>query len=99
MNQEYEGSRLPYNERKVLIPVEILQNVWIGMIVVLIPGITIGDGVIVRRSPDANQDVPPLSVAGNQPMWLLIERDSSHYETLDQRGAYSGMSGYERKRQ
>lgn len=65
----------------------------------IIPGITIGDGAIVRLGSVTNQDVPSLCVAGNQPTWLLIEQDSSHYETLDQRGAYSGMSGYERKRQ
>jgi maltose O-acetyltransferase len=53
------------------------------MIVVIVPGITIGDGAIVGMGSVVNQDVPPLSIVGNQPTWLLIAQDSSHYETLD----------------
>lgn len=98
MNHEYEGNRLPYDERRVLKPVEIGRNVWIGMNVSIVPGITIGDGAIVGMGSVVNQDVPPLTVIGNQPVRLLKERDSAHYEKLDQDGAYSGVSGYEWKK-
>jgi len=43
-----------------------------------------------------SQDVPALAVIGNQPFRLLKERDAARYESLDQAGAHSGMSGYER---
>ena len=95
MNHEYEGVQLPYDERKVLKSVEIGRNVWIGMNVAIVPGVTIGDGAIVGMGTVVSRDVPPLAVIGNQPARLLKERDSAHYETLDQSGAHSGMSGYE----
>ena len=94
MNHEYEGNRLPYDERKVLKSVEIGRNVWIGMNVTIVPGVTIGDGSIIGMGTVVTQDVPPLAVIGNQPARLLKERDPAHYEALDQTGAHSGTSGY-----
>ena len=98
MNHDYEGNRLPYDEHKVLKPVEIGRNVWIGMNVVIIPGVTIGDGAIIGMGAVVAQDVPPLSMVGNQPMRTLKERDAGHYESLEQVQAYSGISGYEWQR-
>jgi maltose O-acetyltransferase len=98
MNHDYEGTRLPYDERKVLKPVEIGRNVWIGMNVAIVPGVTIGDGAIVGMGSVVTQDVLPLAVIGNQPTRLLKERDPAHYKNLDQGGAHSGTSGYEWKR-
>lgn len=94
MNHEYEGSRLPYDERKVLKSVEIGRNVWIGMNVAIVPGVVIGDGAIVGMGSVVTQDVLPLAIIGNQPARLLKERDSAHYEALDQAGEHSGISGY-----
>jgi maltose O-acetyltransferase len=95
MNHEYEGTRLPYDEHKVLKSVEIGRNVWIGMNVAIVPGVTIGDGAIVGMGSVVTHDLPPLAVIGNQPPRLLKERDSAHYEALDQAGAHGGISGHE----
>ena len=49
MNHDYEGERLPYDEKKVLKSVEIGRNVWIGMNVCIVPGVTIGEGAIIGQ--------------------------------------------------
>jgi len=98
MNHKYEGIRLPYDENKMLKPVEIGRNVWVGMNVVIVPGITIGDGAIIGMGAVVAQDIPALTIIGSQPVRILKERDASHYEALEHGQLYSGMSGYEWQR-
>ena len=99
MNHDYEGERLPYDEKKVLKSVEIGRNVWIGMNVSIVPGVTIGNGAIIGMGAVVAQDVPSLAVIGNQPIRTLKERNADHYEALEQEKSYSGMSGYEWRRE
>jgi maltose O-acetyltransferase len=94
MNHDYEGERLPYDENKVLKSVEIGRNVWIGMNVTIVPGVTIGDGAIIGMGAVVAREIPPLAVIGSQPVRILKERDSTHYESLEREEGYSGMSGY-----
>lgn len=94
MNHDYQGQRLPYDEGKILKPVEIGRNVWIGMNVVIAPGVTIGDGAIIGMGSVVAQDVPALAVVGGQPVRVLKQRAADHYQALEQQGRYGGMSGY-----
>jgi maltose O-acetyltransferase len=94
MNHDYEGERLPYDEKKVLKSVEIGRNVWIGMNVSIVPGVIIGDGAIIGMGAVVAQNVPPLAVIGSQPTRMLKARNVEHYDTLEREAAYSGMSGY-----
>ena len=59
------------------------RNVWIGMNVNIIPGITIGDDAIVGLGTTITKDVPSCAVVGGPKQRILGDRDKAHYETLD----------------
>lgn len=92
-NHDYEGTAIPYDANYVLKPVYIEDNVWIGMNVSIIPGLTIGHGAVVGMGSVVTKDVPPLAVVGGNPATTLKFRDVSHYEELVSRGCFGGSSG------
>jgi len=92
-NHNYEGTRLPYDEKKVLKPVTIGRNVWIGMNVCIVPGITIGDGAIIGMGTVVSKDVPPLAIVGSSPPVILKYRDPAHYKALEEAGKFGGRNG------
>ncbi len=54
----------------------IIENdVWIGTRVVLMPGITVGEGSIVGAGAVVNKDVPPFSIVGGVPAIVIRMRD------------------------
>ncbi len=82
-NHDYESNDLPY-EYNVYIhkPVVIGCNVWIGGNVLIIPGVSIGDGAIVAAGTVVTTNVEPLAIVGNQPMRTIKYRNQEHYEKL-----------------
>jgi len=93
MNHDYEGKRLPVDDNDVYKPVHIGRNVWIGMNVVVAPGTTIEDGVIVGAGCTVAGHVPALSIIGNQKYRLLKKRDPERYYRLEREKQYAGISG------
>lgn len=52
-------------------PVIIGKNVWIGDKATILPGVTIGDGVVVGANSVVTKNVPPYSVVGGNPAIIL----------------------------
>lgn len=52
-------------------PVIIEDNVWIGEMVCIMPGVTIGHGSIIGANAVVTKDVPPYSVWGGNPAHLI----------------------------
>ena len=52
---------------KVMQPVKIGRDVWIGSHAVLLPGTTIGDGAVVAAGAVVNGKVPAYHVVGGVP--------------------------------
>lgn len=48
-------------------PVTIGNDVWIGRRAMIMPGVTIGDGVIIGAGAVVTKDIPPYSVVGGVP--------------------------------
>ncbi len=48
-------------------PVSIGNNVWIGIGVIVLPGVTIGDGAVIGAGSVVTKDIPPYAVAFGSP--------------------------------
>ena len=94
VNHNYKGQCLPYDADMILKPVKIEDNVWIGINVTLVPGITIGEGAIIGMGSVVTQDVPPLAIVGSPSPRVLKHRDQLQYEKLNTLKHYGGMSGF-----
>jgi acetyltransferase-like isoleucine patch superfamily enzyme len=94
INHNYEGECLPYDHEMIAKPVVIEDNVWIGVDVVICPGVTVGEGAIIGMGCVVSSDVPPLSIVGGQKQRVLKYRDKNHYEKLKAESLFGFASGF-----
>jgi len=52
-------------------PVSIEDNVWIGANVVVLPGVTIGEGSVITANSVVHKDVPRMCIAGGNPAVVI----------------------------
>lgn len=57
-------------------PVHIKKNVWIGVNVTILPGVTIGENAIIGASSVVTKDVPPNTVVAGNPAKIIREINS-----------------------
>ncbi len=62
-------------------PILIGNNVWIGMGAVVLPGVKIGDNVVIAANSVVNKDLPANSIAAGVPCKVL--RDKGPYQGFD----------------
>jgi len=55
-------------------PIKVGRDVWCGAGVVILPGITIGDGAVVGANSVVTRDVEPMSIVGGAPARLIGRR-------------------------
>lgn len=75
----YNGSKIPYDETSIDKDVYIGSNVWLGKRVVILGGVTIGEGAIIQAGSCVVSDIPDLSIAGGHPAKVFKLRNSEHY--------------------
>lgn len=56
-------------------PVKIGKNVWLGDSVVILPGVTVGDGCVIGANAVVTKDIPAYTVAGGCPARPLKQYD------------------------
>lgn len=68
-----EDMNLPPAKRKVTSkgPVIIGKNVWIGDKATILPGVTIGDGVVIGANSVVTHDIPSYCVAAGNPAKVI----------------------------
>ena len=54
-------------------PIKVGNNVWIGGNVIVLPGVTIGDNVVIGAESIVNKDIPSNSVAVGNPCKVIRE--------------------------
>ena len=57
-------------------PIKIGDNVWLGMGVVVLPGVTIGDNVVVASNSVVTKNLPDNVIAGGIPCKVLKEKEA-----------------------
>ncbi len=55
-------------------PIEIGDDVWVGMNVVIMPGVTIGENVIIGSNSTVSKDIPSNSIAFGSPCKVVKEK-------------------------
>ncbi|MBN2549568.1 MAG: acyltransferase [Anaerolineales bacterium] len=56
-------------------PIVIGNDVWLGTRVIVLPGVTIGDGAVVAAGAVATQDIPSYTIAGGVPARVIGKRE------------------------
>ena len=65
-------------------PVEIGNDVWIGVRAVVLDGVHVGDGVIIAAGAVVTKDVPPFTIVGGVPARPIGERPVKNTSWYDE---------------
>jgi len=87
-NHNYQGELLPYSPEYIHKDITIGDNVWMGDAVIVLGGVTIGEGAIIQAGSVVVKDVPPLAIVGGHPAVPFKHRDKEHYERLKKEGKF-----------
>jgi acetyltransferase-like isoleucine patch superfamily enzyme len=82
------GEKIPYDSSYITKDVIIEDNVWLGHNVIILGGVTIGEGAILQAGSVVVKSIPPLGIAGGNPAKVFKERDSNHYFKLKKAGQF-----------
>jgi acetyltransferase-like isoleucine patch superfamily enzyme len=58
----------------------------VGGDVLIVPGVSVGEGAVLAAGAVVVSDVPPCHVVGGNPAKTIKVRDREHYDLLKQRG-------------
>jgi len=81
-NHNYKGNKIPYDETYICKDVTIEDNVWLGNRVIILGGVTIGEGAIIQAGSVVVKSIPKYAIAGGAPAEVFSQRDIEHYENL-----------------
>ena len=84
-----DGDAIPYDTKEYIFKdIMIEDNVWIGDRVIVLGGVTIGEGAIIQAGSVVVSDIPKYAIAGGHPAKVFKERDIEHYERLKKQGKF-----------
>ena len=82
-NHNYDnGEAIPYDDKYVYKEIFIEDNVWLGSRVIILGGVTIGEGAIIQAGSVVTKDIPKYAIAGGSPAKVFKSRNVDHYEKL-----------------
>lgn len=88
-NHKYEGAKsIPYDAKYIRKPVVIKDFVWCGANVIIVPGVTIGEGAVVGAGSVVTKNVPDGAVVGGNPAKVIKYRDMSRFNELKEAGRF-----------
>lgn len=74
------------------LPVRIEDDCWIGGNVIILPGVTIGQGSTIGAGSVVTKDIPPFSVAVGAPCKVRKTIQSAEDEEKDPNNPYAKMT-------
>ena len=82
-NHNYDSTdAIPYDKKRIKLNVNIKDFVWIGHGVIILPGITIGEGAVVAAGSVLTKDVPDYAVVAGNPARLKKYRNIEKFKIL-----------------
>ncbi len=82
------GKAIPYDETYVCKDVNIKDNVWLGSRVIVLGGVTTGEGAIIQAGSCVVSNIPAYAIAGGHPAKVFSRRNVEHYEKLKAEGKF-----------
>lgn len=82
------ASLLPYDEIEELSKVTIGECCWVGMKVIILPGVNIGDGCIIGAGAVVTKSIPKCSIIAGNPAKIVGNRDEDEYDRLYKNGKF-----------
>jgi acetyltransferase-like isoleucine patch superfamily enzyme len=76
------GDAIPYGKTYIYKDISIEDNVWLGDRVIILGGVTIGEGAIVQAGSVVVSDIPKFAIAGGHPAKVFRQRNTEHYLRL-----------------
>lgn len=83
-NHNYEGNQIPYDSTYIYKDITIEDFVWIGNRVIIMGGVSIGEGAIIAAGAVVTRDVPRCAIVGGNPALIIKYRDVAHFDQLKQ---------------
>ena len=87
-NVNFNGMKIQGTANVISKGVVIEDNVWLGNRVIVLPGVTIGEGAIIQAGSVVVNDIPKYAIAGGHPAKVFSSRDKDHYEKLKKEGKF-----------
>lgn len=87
-NHNYEGTKIPYDSSYICKDINIEDNVWLDSRVIILGGVTIGEGAIIQAGSVVVRNIPKYAIAGGHPAKVFSSRDKEHYEKLKMEGKF-----------
>ncbi|KGP76109.1 acetyltransferase [Desulfosporosinus sp. Tol-M] len=82
------GTTIPYDSVMIPKDINIGDNVWFGDDVMILGGVTLGEGCIIQAGSVVVSDVPDCAIAGGHPARVFKYRDKDHYYSLKSQKAF-----------
>ena len=77
---------IPYDTKKMIDKdIRIEDNVWIGDRVLILGGVTIGEGAIIQAGAVVVKDIEKFGIAGGNPAVVFKKRDIENYKLLKEK--------------
>lgn len=83
------GNAIPYDNTYVCKDINIEDNVWLGSRVIVLGGVSIGEGAIIQAGSCVVSDIPAYAIAGGHPARVFSQRNIEHYEKLKAEGKFN----------
>jgi chloramphenicol O-acetyltransferase type B len=88
MHDYDHGSAIPYGDAYVHKDITICDNVWLGSRVIVLGGVSLGEGCIIQAGAVVVKSIPPLAIAGGNPATVFKTRNADHYYRLKAAGSF-----------
>lgn len=82
------GNAIPYDSTYIYKDITIGDNVWLGSRVIVLGGVSIGEGAIIQAGSCVVADIPAYAIAGGHPAKIFSNRDVKHYKKLKNQGRF-----------
>ena len=88
-NHNYDSDiSIPYDKVRILKPVTIKDFVWLGHGVIIMGGVTIGEGAIVAAGAVVTKSIPDYAIVGGNPAKIIKYRHIEKFQKLKEKEAY-----------